>query len=236
MTELKEQAKTIAATLGESEPAPLAQIERALQVLGPDRVQLLVEETLQIEANGGMLTANGKQRRTPGGVFFKLVKEKSTTEERRAIFPHLQRSKRGKTQSPAPPPAEEIHQAITEAIKQQGEASTVKLTMIGRPGRIVEKSTVVITSMQNTKAPSLPKGLPQPPADPTTYVVYIAMKQWRKVKDALNKQPDDKLIIEGYPVFDKRLGQSGTMTIYAQSVTTKLIQQARRKAEKEAAG
>lgn len=60
----------------------------------------------------------------------------------------------------------------------------------------------------------------------------IARKQWNKVKDSFNQHPDDKLIIEGYPVFDKRIGQTGTMTLYAQSMTTKLLEQARREQQK----
>jgi hypothetical protein len=59
-------------------------------------------------------------------------------------------------------------------------------------------------------------------------VVYIAMKQWCKVKDSLVRNPEDKLIVEGYPAFDKRIGQTGAMTVYCQSATTKLIQQAQR--------
>jgi hypothetical protein len=81
----------------------------------------------------------------------------------------------------------------------------VKITLVGRPGRIVEKDNLVLTTMQNTKAPTLPKGLPEPPAEPTTYVVYIAGKQWRKVASSI-QDPQDKLILEGYPVFDRRLG------------------------------
>jgi hypothetical protein len=110
----------------------------------------------------------------------------------------------------------------------------VKVTIIGKPGRIIEKEEVVITAMESKKTPSLHKGLPQPPDDPTTYIVYIAAKQWRKVRDSITKNPDDKLIIEGYPIFDRRIGQQGALTIYAQSVTTKLIQQNRREKQRSA--
>ena len=49
------------------------------------------------------------------------------------------------------------------------------------------------------KPPTLPKGLPAPPTEPTTYLVYIARKQWVKVAEAI-QVADDKLIVEGYPV------------------------------------
>ena len=108
----------------------------------------------------------------------------------------------------------------------------MKLTLIGPPGRVIEKGELVITSFESSKISTLPKGLPQPPSEPTTYVIYIARKQWNKVKDSLNQHPDDKLIVEGYPVFDRRIGQTGTITLYALSTTTKLLEQGRREQQK----
>jgi hypothetical protein len=117
---------------------------------------------------------------------------------------------------------------VPHLLEQVGESKTAKITLIGRPVRIVEKGAVVLTSMQTSKAPSLPKGLPPVPTDPTTYVVSIAQKQWKKVAQAI-KEPQDVLIVEGYPVLDKRLG---TITVFAQSVTTKLLQATRREVQK----
>jgi hypothetical protein len=105
----------------------------------------------------------------------------------------------------------------------------MKITLIGRPGRIVEKGEVVLTSMQQGgKAPSLPQGLPPLPTEPTTYILYIARKQWQKVAKAITN-PEDALIVEGLPVLDKRLG---TIAVFAQSVTTKWLQQAKHEAQK----
>lgn len=141
---------------------------------------------------------------------------------------------------PAPKPeplsGEEVTALSNEVLQQaKGDLSTVKMTIIGRSGRVIEKGEVVITSLQSSTVPSLPKGLPQPPDDPTTYIVYIALKQWRKVKELLQKDPDDKLIIEGYPVFDRRIGPNGTMTVYAQSATSKLLEQTKRDQQRVAA-
>ncbi len=180
-----------------------------------------------------MLTEDNSQRRTPGGVFFRLVKARVTGRERGLIFPPKQ-SPTPKAK-PEPLDLEEWLAASNEALKlTKGEISKVKITVIGRPGRVIEKGEVVITSMENTKVPSLPSGLPAPPSEPTTYLIYIAQKQWRKVKDSLNQNADDKLIIEGYPVLDKRIGQGGTLTVYAQSTTTKLLDQAKREQQKAA--
>ncbi|MEW5957189.1 MAG: phosphorylated adapter RNA export RNA-binding domain-containing protein [Chloroflexota bacterium] len=223
----------IATTLGETETTPLATIERVIKVLGEEKALAILAETVKVEAEGGILTDDGARRRTIGGLYFKLVKDQITSRERGRIFgPPPNR----KPKPEVKPITWEESQILSQQALQlsKGEATTVKLTIIGRPGRVIEKGEVVITSMQNTKAPSLPKGLPKPPPDPTTYVIYIVAKQWRKVKDSLDRNPDDKLIMEGYPRFDRRIGERGVMTIYAQSVTTKLIQQARREADRQA--
>ena len=41
-----------------------------------------MQETLRIEQNGGMRIASGTRRRTPGGVFFFLVRQLATPRER----------------------------------------------------------------------------------------------------------------------------------------------------------
>lgn len=45
-----------------------------IDLMGHERVGELVETVGEIEAKGGLLTRSGNRRRTPGGVFFKLVK------------------------------------------------------------------------------------------------------------------------------------------------------------------
>jgi hypothetical protein len=134
-------------------------------------------------------------------VFLKLLKDQTSPEERRAIFrPKRHPQPKKQARKPVEPlSAAEVEHFSTQALAETGEAPTVKMTLIGRPGRVIEKGNVVLTSLPSRKPPSLPKGLPQPPGKPTTYVVYIALKQWRKVRDAL-KDPADCLIIEGYPL------------------------------------
>ena len=213
----------IATALNETGETPLAEIGRVVKLLGEERALTVLDETLKVEAEGGMQTDDGKRRRTPGGVFFKLIKNQTTPSERGKIF--------GVRTGAKPITWEESEKLSNEVLElSKGEVSIVKINIVGRPGRIIEKESVVITSMQNNKPPNLPKGLPKPPGDPTTYIVYIAMKQWQKVKDSINDNPDDQLIIDGYPVFDKRIG-AGTMTVFAQSVNTQLLQKARREAK-----
>ena len=223
----EEVVKKIATTLGETDEIPLAEIRRVIETLGEEKALSILDETSKIEAGEGMLTDDGKQRRTPGGVYFKLVKNQTTPKERGKIFgPSSRVPLKFYTW-------EDSEKLSSEALKSpQGEVTEVKVNIVGRPGRIIEKSTIVITSMQNNDPPNLPKGLPVPTSDPTTYIVYIAMKQWSKVKESIEKNPDDKLIIDGYPAFDKRIGKNGAMTIFAQSITTQKLQQARREAQR----
>ncbi len=224
----------ITTTLGETEPEPLSMIHRAVTVLGEERATAILAETRQIEANGGMLTEDGKRRRSAGGCFFKLVKSHTSSRERWLIFNSQCTLK--PTSKTIPVTWRDIPLLASPLLTaEKGALSTVKLTLVGQPGRIIEKEDVVLTSMETTStAPSLPKGIPQPPSQSMTYLVFIAMKQWAKVRDALNQNPADPLIIEGFPVFDDRIGKQGTMCLYAQSVTTKQLQQAMRKAQKAA--
>ena len=98
------------------------------------------------------------------------------------------------------------------------------MTLIGRPGKIVEKGNVIITAMQSKKAPSLSKQLPTPPERPTNYVLLIARKQWNKVAEAI-KDPEDVLVVEGYPQVDAKMKG---ITVFVQSATTKMLQRAKK--------
>jgi hypothetical protein len=107
---------------------------------------------------------------------------------------------------------------------------TVKITLIGRPGPTVSKNGYILTSMQTTKTPSLPKGLPTPPTTSTSYTVYLTPKQWAKVAEAI-RDPEDVLIIEGFPAYDPTLEG---IAVYATNITTQQLQQARRAAQAQA--
>jgi phosphorylated adapter RNA export protein len=66
----------IATFLGETDPKPKATIERSVAVLGIEAAQALRNEVAEIEAAGGMKTADGSRRRTPGGVYLLLLKQR----------------------------------------------------------------------------------------------------------------------------------------------------------------
>ncbi len=158
---------------------------------------------------GGMLILDGSCNRTLGGVFFYLVGTQVSDDEAMQMnrawrwqqWKQRQPAKAKAPAAPVPPPLppfvwDEAAPIIAELTSHVGEASTVKVTVIGRPNQVVERQGVVVVALRSTKAPTLPKGLPPLPTTPTNYMVFIQQKQWNKVRDAM-QQPDDALSVEG---------------------------------------
>lgn len=106
----------------------------------------------------------------------------------------------------------------------------MKITLIGRPGRVVEQNNCVVVALKGKEPLSLPKGLPTPPANSAiTWAVFIASKQWAKVRDTLQKHQADQLMIEGYPLIDPK---SQASVILALSVKSVSQERAQREAQK----
>ena len=179
-------------------------LTQVLRTLGQICCRAILGDTLQCEANGGMRTKDGSRRRTPGGVFFQLARERATTHKRWHLFP---RSALPQPQAPALPHAQpqaptwDEVQAVVNT-RPQGEAP-VTLTLIGRPEvqGVQARSTSVAFRMPGKEPGLLPKGLPPVPSQgPLTWLVAIALRQWTREQDSLAAHADDKLIITGHPV------------------------------------
>lgn len=235
----REVTTLIAEQLGEPEQVVQQIIYRCTRVLGIEQTLVLLQQTHDTEAAGGLMLPDGSRRRTPGGVFFFLVRQAATADQRRQIFPYTgpkPSAAPGTPHSQPSPTREQPHpqpvRPLTWAEREQffgdyekGEAKTVKMTLIGRPpAKIVEHEKCIAFVMQQAaKIPALPAGLPIPPleqVEATRYNVYIASKQWKKVAEAI-ADPEDTLIIEGFPMLD---AQRGTIAVFASNVTTKKLQ------------
>jgi hypothetical protein len=231
-----EVASIIVQRLGETSQGALDQIWRIIRALGRTQAIALLKETERIEADGGMMTLDGSRRRTPGGVYFHLAYTKGKPKPGRTLERPAYNKKPGLTggQKPKPQAIRKRQQlptqvtftwddriAVIEAIgeQQKGRANTVKITLIGQLGKYVDKGTCIMAVMQHTgeKLPALPKGVPTPQAVKTNYVVYIGSKQWKKVAEAV-KDPEDSLIIEGFPQLDS---QTGAISVFASNVASK---------------
>ena len=81
-------ARAFAAVLGETMPPPLRIIARIVARLGPARARALLGQALTVEAQGGLTLPDGT-RRTPGDVFFFLVRTSDTISraDKEYIFP-----------------------------------------------------------------------------------------------------------------------------------------------------
>jgi len=101
-------ARAVAVVLDETMPPPLRLITRMVDRLGPDRARALLGQALTVEAQGGLTLPDGT-RRTPGGVFFYLVRtsDEVSREDRAYIFRppsgHPKRTGAGTTPAPTPP-------------------------------------------------------------------------------------------------------------------------------------
>ncbi|MDP9372221.1 MAG: hypothetical protein M3Q65_07145 [Chloroflexota bacterium] len=164
------------------------------------------------------------------------MRTQANPEEVRRIFPprpwqqRRQEAPRGAVATtPAAVPAapaftwDDYPAVVAELQREIGRATSVKITVIGRPAQIVERGDVTIVALRSDKQPSVPKGVPAP-AGPTDYAVFIARKQWQKVAQAA-RNPQDLLIVEGYPTVDPRFNG---ITVLATQATTKQLQQAER--------
>lgn len=225
-------AATLAEVLQE-ENVPL--LRQVLLVLGAARTADLLMQTLQCEADGGMLTKDGTRRRTPGGTFFQLVRQQASPKERRRLFPQLApQPGQGQAQPQPPLPVltwEEVPAIIeTLATAPAGEARTMKVTLIGRPGKVETRQQCVVFRIQGKPPGPLPKGLPPVPAQPPlTWTVMVALRQWNRVKESLAANQEDQLILEGYPLM-----QGTQPVLLAQSCVSMLQQRALKQAQQQA--
>jgi hypothetical protein len=218
---------TLAQALQEPNRPLLTQV---LRTLGQDRTRAMLTATLEHEAAGGMLTKDGTRQRTPGGTFFQLVRQQASPQERQRLFP-WQAPQHGQGQPQRQPTAltwGEVQIVIqTLATHPAEEARAMKLTLIGRPGKVETRGQAVMFRMQGKPPGSLPRGLPAVPTQaPLTWTVMVALRQWHRVKDSLATNQEDQLIIEGYPLM-----QGSQPVLLAQSCTSVAQQRARKQAQ-----
>ena len=106
----------------------------------------------------------------------------------------------------------------------------MKLTLIGRPGKVETRGQAVVFRLQGKPPGALPRGLPPVPVQPPlTWNVMVALRQWNRVKDSLAAHQEDQLIIEGYPCM-----QGSQPVLLAHSCVSMLQQRAQKQAQQAA--
>lgn len=225
-------AREIAGALNETN---VSGVLRVVLYCGEAQARAWLAEVQRIEQEGGILTTDGARRRTPGGVYFKLVKDHlfgSNYNLLRFIFrPSATQQASKPTGKPARPaiPWGQRGKLIAQATTgNRGRIFTVKVTLIGKLGKTIEKPQYTLAMMSGApRMGAMPKGLPVPDRVPVTqYIIYIGSKQWRKVREAV-KNPEDTVIIEGTQFWDN---DYESIAVFATNITTKLLQQAQREA------
>jgi len=166
-------ADTLADTLQEPNVPLLRQV---LRILGPERCAQLLTEALTIEAAGGMLTRAGDRRRSPGGVFLQLVKDRCSGKERHRLFAPAPAKQPPKQTTPAaaPVPALVLTLALWKGLKPMPVTATLKLVLRDVP-ESRESNGMVYMALTNE-----PKGLPKGISlDSGPLYLTSPVKQWR---------------------------------------------------------
>jgi len=102
-------ARDLAQALGERSHAAMCLFVRAVREIGPEAASDLAGRALFIEATGGLqLGEPWNRKRTPGGVFFYLLKGELDDEQHRRVFGRVRKTSNrrepvvGPTQTEAP--------------------------------------------------------------------------------------------------------------------------------------
>ncbi len=206
-------AAEIAGQLGETEEEPRATILRAVERVGAQVALALLQEAQAVEAGGGLWLGDGSRRRTPGGVFFHLLRQRTEKPDRLAIFyPDYQ---------PIVPLTDaELRGLLADAPAWSRAApQQARLRLVGRPSKIpppdlAPETPYVIFNLESgaAQAPPLSSDLP-PVGVTTTYRVLAATAQWRKVVPALVQQPDARIGVVGLPAINPK--RPGVITVRA---------------------
>ncbi len=76
-----ETAARIVRALGEEHFTPRLHLLRITRLLGPELALEVLDEALRIDGDGGELLPSGGRYRTPGGIYFRLVRALVTPAE-----------------------------------------------------------------------------------------------------------------------------------------------------------
>ena len=73
-------------------------IKSVVDVMGPEFAIKIANQVADIQSSGGMKSAGGAGFRTPGGIFFQLVKKSTVLEVRKQIFEPVKKESKKRSQ------------------------------------------------------------------------------------------------------------------------------------------
>ena len=205
--DLYKETGKISKTLGETNKHAKKLIRLIIGTCGLEFAQKIVEETEAIEAQGGMKTKDQTRRRSKGGVFFYIVKDRLDTELRQEIFPNQGKNTKSDMTFAGIEWSERINY-LKPLLEDPGQVNTLSVTLTGRPGKLhIEGGTVMtVIEQKKVKTPSHPKGVPplESVEKTTCYHVLMDLKQWKSVEQALEDK-SDLLVVIGTAIYDSEL-------------------------------
>jgi len=114
-------------------------------------------------------------------------------------------------------------ESILEELENEiGTATSVKITIIGRPAEPhIQGNTVVLMMQHITRSHQFPQGVPQPDPFPMNLAVYMHARHWERVSSRLSSDPQDVLVVEGLLALDM---DAVNVAVFATSVATRSMQ------------
>lgn len=231
--EVEQEVRQLATQLGETQAGPIKQFLAITAVRGISFVREIADETLRIEEQGGMLTNDKKRRRTPGGVFFYLARGRLNKDERTSIFGATSRGQPASMTAHLPPFSwDEWPEILEKLYEKPGGARTVSVQLIGRPVQVDEyEQYVAVQIVHTSNYPSMPRGVPEMQVGDRPYTAYCTPEQWAAVKDALDADPEEYLVVNGVPGLS-----DGDVRVYTDTILTSKMyaaELARKRTEKK---
>jgi PHAX RNA-binding domain len=196
---------TIAKALGESDDGPMAQIKAVVDNLGEPACLTLLAETEKIEKAGGLMRGDGSGRRSPGGVFFFLARQRLPRDVRAAIFNDKKpREPRAPGSSPAPASAPEPKAAKSSTANAAPPPSSsgglprrrvFEVVPASKPAQTVSHSPVR-QEPRGEWPPALPEGAFIPQELPTVVIKAKAKQAAQGALAGLNPTDQYLMLVE----------------------------------------
>ena len=238
-------ARRIADELNEREPGQHALIRRIVGHLGVGLSLVFLQKAHEAEEQGGMVLQDGTTRRTPGGVFFRIVKDQAKDYGHPDIGTLFWNHPKRVGPPPPPTPPKERPKPlfwmerldILSQLAEQGKSGMITTAVLKVIGKVTEHydhpSGCTVLRLVSTITPAVPRGVPAPQETPTIYAIYLGNRLWGRIAQAATDS-EDEIIVEGFPQLDS---ESGTIALYARKTTSKKLEAARfqkvRKPEQE---
>jgi len=117
---------------------------------------------------------------------------------------------------------EERADILDQLADEIGTATSVKVTVIGRPAEPhIQGNTVVLMMQYMTRSHQFPQGIPQPDPFPMNLAVYLHVRHWERVSQRLETDPQETLVVEGLLALDT---DSAALAVFAINVSLRSAQ------------